>query len=141
MRSAGRLRRLTSSGDSNAGDTREHAAIGCAIEPRQARQRNEAIAMDAHEAVAEFFFERRQRLLDQHFAFAVVDDDVFVFGEQVIDVRHRDEHETAAHARAKMAAAPAGIDRGFDLAHVVPPSRCALPIAARKRSTRIGLTR
>ena len=73
-----------------AGDTRQNAPVGGAVETGELGERDEAVAVDAHEAVAELLFELRQRFLDQHLAPGVVDDDVFVFGKQVIDVADGD---------------------------------------------------
>ena len=55
--------------------------------------------MDAHEAVAEFLFERGERFLDQVFTLARAHRDVFQFGLQVDDLlqRHQDDATTLVH--------------------------------------------
>ncbi len=67
--------------------------------------------MDADKTFAEFSFKRLERFLDQHFAAAMMHDDVFVLGKQVVDFWNRHEHEIATHARAQMGAARCGCGR------------------------------
>ncbi len=58
--------------------------------------RDEAIAVDAHEARAELLFEPRQRFLEQVLALRRADRDVLELGLQIDDFVDRDEHDARA---------------------------------------------
>ena len=101
------------------------------VRPVDAVARDQAVAVDAHEVVVEFGFQRLERFLDQDLALGVVHDDVLVFGQQVEHVADRHELQVAAHARAQVAA-PARAAAGIfgALASAAPLKRRARVIAA-----------
>jgi len=71
--------------------------------------------MNAQEPLAEFGLQRLQRVLDQIVAARVVHHDILFFGLKVANVLHGNQPQTAAQARAQMAArlaAVAGQRRG-----------------------------
>src|SRR5690606_8331793 len=59
---------------------REGPALRVAPQLDQLVARDQAVAVDTHEAVAELFFQRLQRFLDQVLAVRVVHDHVLLFG-------------------------------------------------------------
>src|SRR5688572_7909269 len=68
---------------------RVDVAVGFAAQLEQLVARDQAVAVDAHEAFAELLFQRLERLLDQVLAARVVHDHVLFLGLQVVDVLDR----------------------------------------------------
>src|SRR5688572_5639185 len=82
--------------------------LGVALERLHVRDRDERIAMDAHEARGEFLLERLQRLLDEFLAAGMAQRRVFLLGDEAGDVRDRDEPELVARAHGDARAHAAG---------------------------------
>ena len=139
LRSAGRLRRLTSSSASTFSSCASTRPSAVRVKSGQSVARDQAVAMDAHEALAEFVFQRLQRFLDQHLAAGVMHDHVFVLGQQVVDFDDRNQHQVAAHARAQVAAFAR---RGFvALDHPRALSRLKRPARSMRRAQALDADR
>src|SRR3546814_1242504 len=83
---------------------RVDVAVGLAAQFDQLVARDQAVAVDAHEAFAELLFQRLERFLDQVLAAGVVHHHVLLLGLQVVDVLDRDQAQAAAQARAQVGA-------------------------------------
>src|SRR6478735_720509 len=95
-------------------DLDEDAAVVASDEAGHAVACDQAVAVDAHEVVAELVFEALERVLDENLPLGVVDYDIFVLCLQVEDVLHRHEYEIAAHACADMTALAVRAERAGD---------------------------
>src|SRR3546814_2500403 len=83
---------------------RVDVAVGLAAQFDQLVARDQAVAVDAHEAFAELLFQRLERFLDQVLAAGVVHHHVLLLGLKVVDVLDRDQAQAAAQARAQVGA-------------------------------------
>lgn len=62
--------------------------------------RDQRVAMDAYEVWCELFGERLERFVDEALAALVPHSDVFLIGQEVIDIGDRNEFELLPKARA-----------------------------------------